>query len=1184
MKTPDKKKTSSALFESLVAESASRHFVHLRDTSQNAKPWIASGLSQALKKKGQTLLWITADEAQAEAISSGSQFLLSPNKQNQSDPFEPKIAIFPLHQLSPYGDLSPDRDAMAERLALLFRLVHATPPDLIVASVTALMRKVPPSLAIDSASLLLLVGQEVAQYELSLFLVRTGYLNTPLVEEPGGFCIRGGIMDVFAPQLPRPVRLEWFGDEIESIRSFDPMTQRTTGKLEEVYFGPVREILHDPESTRRAIRAVDQRALELDLPSHKLLSHKRNLKEGIRYFGIEALLPAFHEPLSSLMDYLPTATSIVLDDPVAITQASHQAFDRISATYQEARSGSNLVFQPETMFLSPRALQKTMAKYKKMSVGSTKESGHTVTLACENFCSLKDQIQHVPLTEDPLSPLTDRLKSYKREGLRVFFSSPKASRSRQLLKMLQSRGLATRQEASFDYKFLDQYTPNLWARIVPGDWQAGFVCKQAGLVIIPDAEVFGRATRKIRHAKASREMLSLKPKQVIVHQDFGVGVFQGLVKLTVGSSEADFVLLTYKDEDRLYLPITRMNLIEKYSGSQKTPPLSKLGGKAWERTKQKIHQALLEMADELVKLEALRKSRPGLAKNQPGKDFFALEESFPFEETPDQKDAIELVVSDMASKRAMDRLICGDVGFGKTEVAIRAAYLASLSGQQTLVLVPTTVLALQHTQTFKARLGGSAVQIEMLSRLTPPADFKTILDKLSSGKIDILIGTHRLLSSKINPHNLGLIIIDEEHRFGVRHKEMLKKMKTDVDVLTMTATPLPRTLQMSLTGMRDICVIRTPPRGRRSIRTMISRFSVRLVAEAIRRERSRGGQVFFVHNWVRSLPAMKRFLERVVPEAKIALAHGKMNARDLEKVMADFINHEVDVLLCTSIIGSGLDIPSANTVIVNRADRFGLAQLYQIRGRVGRSREKAFAYFFIPGMDTITDDARKRMESLADNTDLGSGYQIANRDLEIRGAGNLLGKAQSGHVKAVGFDMYSRLLEKALMEVRGQGTHHDLEPEIKLPVPGFLHESYVPQLDHRLDMYSRLSRAKSEEEVFDLEQDIHDRFGPLPPEAENLIELSILKTMLKKAQVILLEFKNGSLLFHLNDPSNQLDSNKLVQIINQQKDRVSLEPSGVIKIRLEGKELQDPIPAAKFFSGQLLQLCTSKINRHPQTT
>ncbi|MBW1807968.1 MAG: transcription-repair coupling factor, partial [Deltaproteobacteria bacterium] len=740
--------------------------------------------------------------------------------------------------------------------------------------------------------------------------------------------------------------------------------------------------------------------------------------------------------------------------------------------------------------------------------------------------------------------------------------------------MLRSRKIPTRiEEGDFEPDWADQTTPTPPVRIVAGELPGGFSCLDALVGFIPASEIFGRPIKHAKARVAKTKVAALRPGDLVVHVDFGIGQFDGMHRLEVSGSEADYLLLGYRGGDRLYLPVTRMGLIERYQSGRAadgpSPLLNKLGSKSWERTKLKVSEALLEMADDLIRLEAQRRSQPGLAVDLPGEDYSALAASFPYQETEDQQRAITEIIADMTKDKVMDRLVCGDVGFGKTEVAIRAAYLCALMNRQTVILVPTTILALQHLATFKARLEAQALRVEMISRLVKTSDQKKILADLADGAVDVLIGTHRLLRDDVKIKSLGLLIIDEEHRFGVRHKEKLKSLKQNVDVLTMTATPLPRTLQMSLTGLRDISVIQTAPPGRRSIRTLVTRFSKRVISEAIRRELQRGGQVFFVHNWVRSLSSMRHFIERIVPEARCGLAHGQMKDRDLEQVMSDFVGRKIDVLVCTSIIESGLDIPSANTIIINRADFFGLSQLHQIRGRVGRAVERAYAYLLIPGLSSITKDARRRLEVLSDLSAVGAGYRIAAEDLQIRGAGNLLGKAQSGHVAAVGFDLYGRMLERAIAQARGQSTDSETEPEISLPIACLLPEDYVPELDQRMEIYARLSHADDEEEVFEIEQELVDRFGPEPDQVQNLCELMSLKTLLRRAGILTLEAKKGVLHFGLDLTAN-IDTGKLVQLAQEQSERISFDPEGILKVKLGPDDREELIQAARAVTLRLL--------------
>jgi len=1096
-----KQRTAGALIVPIVDKLGKTGRVGLRRITPPARAWLAAALVRA---EAGPLLWVTKDEASAERHAREARFYLGDSGGDAADPFRRRVVHFPLHQELPYDDLSPDRFAVAERLALLFRLLHGAAPGLIVASVPSLMRLTMPRAELDDASLLILQGQELDLRKLAKALVRAGYLNVPLVEDPGSFAVRGGIVDVYSPLLDLPVRIEMLGEEVESLRVFDPATQRTVSRTDCVYLGPVREILLDEESRARAVSALSERAAELDLPSNRLVTYKRSVREGTWFFGIEAFLPAFHDGLESLFDYLPRNTCLLIEDPGDIEALSGILWEKAHQAHDEAAHAGQLAFAPEDLMLSPHGLKDRLCGTRRIDTGLSLDTDESIDLVTRDVTGLRDRIRGDKGKGDPLLPLTDLLAAWRREQLRIFVVSSRHSRSRELSSMLRARNIPARTEdGSYEPEMAESTTAGPPVRIVGGDIGAGFACQAAGVAFLPDSEIFGRRVRRPPARVGVSKVGALSPGDLIVHIDFGIGRFEKMEKLEVAGSEGDFLRLVYRDGDLLYLPVTRMDLIERYLASSsrpdRAPLLSRLGSKTWENTKKRVHAALLEMADELIRIEAARRTASRKAVDPPEDQYQALEATFPFEETEDQNRAISEVLEDIQGSRPMDRLVCGDVGFGKTEVAVRAAFLNVLSGRQVAVFVPTTILALQHLATFRQRLEPQAVRTEMASRLVRPGEQREILGDLAKGKVDVIVGTHRLLGDDVQFKNLGLLVIDEEQRFGVRHKEKLKALKKNVDVLTMSATPLPRTLQMSLSGLRNISVIQTPPAGRRSIRTLVSRFSKRVIGDAIRRELDRGGQVFFLHNWVRSLPAMVSFISKEVPGARCAMAHGQMGERKLERVMRDFVEHKIDVLVSTSIIESGLDIPSANTIIINRADMFGLSQLHQIRGRVGRSFERAYAYLLVPGLGGMTPDARRRLQVLADLSEIGSGYRIAAEDLEIRGAGNLLGRAQSGHIAAVGFEMYSRLLERAVAEARGQAAGGGIQVDLSLPVAGLLPENYVPDLDQRLELYSRLSKAEDETEVSDLEQEIVDRFGPAPLQAQNLFELMSLKSMLRRA-------------------------------------------------------------------------------------
>jgi transcription-repair coupling factor (superfamily II helicase) len=678
--------------------------------------------------------------------------------------------------------------------------------------------------------------------------------------------------------------------------------------------------------------------------------------------------------------------------------------------------------------------------------------------------------------------------------------------------------------------------------IVWGDLSAGVQLPADGFVILTEEEIFGerRAVRRSRRAAATAflsGLSELKPEDYVVHLDHGIGRYHGLRHLKVAGTEGDYLHVEYAGGDKLYLPVDRINLVQRYVGSDgKAPPLDKLGGTSWERVKKRTHDAILSMARELLDVEAARSLMDRAASSAPDGYFREFEARFPYEETADQRAAVEDVVADMQRPKPMDRLICGDVGYGKTEVAMRAAFLALMDGSQVAVLVPTTVLAQQHLVTFRQRFTGYPVRIEMLSRFRSARENREVIAALAAGTVDLVIGTHRLLQPDVAFRKLGLLVVDEEHRFGVVDKERVKRLRTEVDVLTLTATPIPRTLQMSLGGIRDLSVIETPPLDRLAVRTYVARFDERVIRDAIRRELGRGGQVFLVHNRVETIERMATWVAGIVPEARLAVGHGQMRERDLERVMHDFITRRVDVLVCSAIVESGLDIPTANTIIVNRADTFGLAQLYQLRGRVGRSHQRAYAYLLIPGEHLISRDAQKRLRVLQELDDLGSGFRLAASDLEIRGAGNLLGKQQSGQIAAVGLEFYMRMLEDVVLELRGQARHTEVEPEVQLGLPAFIPEDYVADVSERLVLYKRLASARRGAEIAELGAEMQDRYGPVPPPVDTLLRIMDFRRYLKDVLVTRVRRRGDQLLFDFH-PDTPVEAERLRELVRKRRDR-----------------------------------------------
>ena len=984
--------------------------------------------------------------------------------------------------------------------------------EIVIASARALMQHTLPRRQFSASIRKLRVGQTL---DLERALGRwagLGYEPVNVVEAPGQFSHRGGILDIFPPADPLPVRIELFGSQIESLRRFDPATQRSQERVESVTITPAREALprHGP---RIAPYVASQ--LAHDLPADvraELETHHRGLAAAAPFPGLEFYLPYFYTAPATLLDYLPPEALIVVDDPQELADVWAGLEEEAVGLRAAAEEAGTLPLDPATD--SGHGYPLPYVTWDEWSERLTDRSILTLGHGEEGTISrLADCFIPGSRFAGQLKPVLQHVHTVQVRGGQVIIVSQQARRLAELWGAEHDHLLPLdelRQPPQAPLTFVQGSLTEGWTLHFPLASSTPYSFTH----LLTDAEIFGwrrpEPRRPTRRRKVAPEAYfsDLTPGDFVVHVEYGIGIFRGLVTRAMEGIVREYLLVEYGDSDRLYVPTHQADRLSRYIGAGDRPPrLDRLGATEWQNVKKRARQAAQEVARELLELYAARELAAGHAFGPDEPWQAELEAGFPYFETEDQLRAIAEIKADMERARPMDRLICGDVGYGKTEVALRAAFKAVLDGKQVAVLVPTTVLAQQHYATFRRRLAPFPVKVEMLSRFRSRAEQRRILEKLLAGQVDIVIGTHRLLQKDVAFADLGLLVIDEEQRFGVTHKERLKRMRTEVDVLTMTATPIPRTLYMALTGVRDISTIETPPEERLPVTTYVGRYDARLVRRAILRELERGGQVFYVHNRVQTIEVARQRLERLVPEATLAVAHGQMREAGLEQVMLRFVSGEIDVLVCTSIIESGLDIPNANTLVVERADRFGLAQLYQLRGRVGRGAQRAYAYFFHGRLTRLTPEARQRLETIHEATELGAGYTIAMRDLEIRGAGDVLGTRQSGHIAAVGFDLYTRLLTRAVkkLKARHEGRPLPLEPlgsvRIDLPIPVRLPETYVPDVRLRLQMYRRLAELGSMAQIDEMEQELADRFGPLPIPAQNLMYQLRLKALARDAGV-----------------------------------------------------------------------------------
>ena len=1112
-------------------------------------------LARAAESHDGPLLAVARDNQGAHQLESDLHTLLGTHA-------ELPVLPFPDWETLAYDRFSPHPDIISQRLAAL----HSLPTlkrGIVVVPVQTLMQRLPPLRYVVGGSFDLRVGLKLDFDQEKRRLEAASYRNVPQVLDPGDFAIRGGLLDVFPMGAHAPLRIELLDDTIDSIRAFDPESQRSLEKTDAVKMLPGREVPLDDLSVQRALDALRER-FDVDTRRSSLY---QDLKSGIAPAGVEYYLPLFFEQTATLFDYLDNTNTLPL-----IAEGAYEAAEAFWAQtrnrYEQRRHDiERPLVPPDELYLAPDALRERLNRNARIEVCGPNHPRR------EESQSLGDQpVPVLPLAAkdvEPAAAVKSFLSSYPG---RVMVAADSPGRREALMEVMQAAALTP--EVVHDFNAFLASSSRFALAVAP--LEDGFALDAPQIAVLTERQLFPeRATQPHRRRRTGREpeaiirdLGELSEGAPIVHEDHGVGRYRGLVVLEAGGTPGEYLEIEYAKGDRLYVPVAQLHLISRYSGaSVETAPLHSLGGEAWTKAKRRAAEKVRDVAAELLEIQARRQARAGLALHLDRAMYEPFAAGFPFEETPDQHHAIEAVIRDLASSQPMDRVVCGDVGFGKTEVAVRAAFAAASAGKQVAVLVPTTLLAEQHYRNFRDRFADWPLKVEVLSRFKSAKEIKEELRKVTEGTLDVIVGTHRLLQPDVKFKDLGLVIVDEEQRFGVRQKEALKALRANVHLLTLTATPIPRTLNMAMAGLRDLSIIATPPPNRLAVQTFITPWDAPLLREAFQRELARGGQLYFLHNDVESIGRMQRDLSELVPEARIGVAHGQMPERELEQVMLDFQKQRFNVLLCTTIIESGIDIPNAKTIVINRADRFGLAQLHQLRGRVGRSHHRAYAYLVIPDKRSMTGDAQRRLEAIAAMDELGAGFTLATHDLEIRGAGELLGEDQSGQMAEIGFSLYTELLERAVRSIRlgklpdlDAGTAHGAE--VELHIPSLIPHDYLPDVHTRLTLYKRVSSAVDADELRDLQVEMIDRFGLLPDAAKHLFAIAELKLTATAMGIRKLDLgENGGRIVFEAQPN--IDPMSVIQMIQKQPKLYAMDGPDKLRIKLPLPEAADRFNAAR---------------------
>ncbi|MBC7742728.1 MAG: transcription-repair coupling factor [Bdellovibrionaceae bacterium] len=1111
-------------------------------------------LSQSLSKEINELprLVVVASLDQAHALEQHLQFF--------SDRF--RCHILQQYDVSPYSGLYPSPSVRFARTRFLYWAARAQKSDIFIAPIAALLQLTVPFAAMAKRQQIFKIGDELPD-NLAEYFNSLGYQSTPLVEDIGQYSLRGGIVDVYSPAEPRPIRIELFGDQIETMRTFSLVDQRSLSEVSELNVTPAFEVEFNDENIESIIKNFRETLKDRKVLHAEVDEVVRGISLKNYFPGSEFLLSTVYPKLETVLDHFSSGLNIFLQDPSEISRAADEYFQELKT---DERYESTHVYHPP--------LDQVIVPYENLKWPDDSRFFQFSRLAfLEDARADEERIEYnsLPLTEfsqlaQNLAPASDswmaaakpRLQKWLDTDYKIFVAAKNQTQIDRLRLLLQKL------ELTFQVVHADEYLWETWIEkkpditIVPRFLLETILLADEKVIFLRTDDFFGRKQRAntqnayVQFSANAKSLAfgDLKPSDLVVHVKHGIGVYEGLKIMNIGGVASEFIQVAYKDKDKLYLPVYRVGQLQKFSGAGQTSVLDKLGGTGWEKTKIKVKAHLRDIAADLLQLYAKRNeiTRPPLSFNEIA--YHEFEKGFPFDETDDQLKAINDIQRDFLQEKPMDRLICGDVGFGKTEVSMRAAFQAVQNKKQVAILAPTTVLTFQHLETFNRRFTGWNFQIRSLNRFVAPAQQKKTLAELKEGKVDILIGTHRLLSKDVVFKDLGLLIVDEEQKFGVTHKEKIKKFKTEVDTLTLSATPIPRTLNMSFTGMRDLSIINTAPIDRLPTRTFISKFDTDLIRKGIQSEIARGGQVYFIHNRVQSIYGLADELKQIVPDARMKVAHGQMNEEDLEHAMLSFFNHEIDVLICTAIVESGMDVPRANTMFIDQAHMFGLSQLYQLRGRVGRSKARAFCYLLLPKDKKIEKHAQERLKIIQDNSALGSGIRIAQYDLELRGAGNILGDNQSGHVNSVGYELYMDLLNEALAEAKGEPlTDRELDPEINLRVPALIPDAYIADIRIRLSYYKALADITSQEDLDRIEEELKDQFGEIPEPVINLMGLMLIRKQCKDLGVrdISAGAKSISLIF---TERTKLKPETAIQLAMRENKKYSITPDQRLNIRL----------------------------------